>query len=133
MSFELTHADRTRLSFARAERFDEQFPEMQHCVIVHPSPLNQEALIIGGNREAAWLLEHTADLRYWAWIALGAERLTIFNENAQIYSQQTFPFFESRVKSGLKLNKRSRLRTTSHGNCNPGTDRNHSERHENNG
>lgn len=124
MSFQLSPDDYQRLSFARCDRFDEVMPNGYHFCMVH-NRQSAELKIIGGDREAAWFWQHTAEIRYWAWITLGAEQLTVLNGEAQIYSQQTFPFFEARVKSGLKLKKRSRLRNLSHANCNPGKD--HSE------
>lgn len=128
MSFELTENDLQQLAFARCHRFDEVLPKDMFLTMVHGPNWEGTLQIIGGDREASWLLENAAHLRFWAWVTLGVDHLILFNEDTEIYSQPTFPFFECRVKSGLKLKKRSRLRIPHYGNRNSGTnDRNHSE------
>lgn len=122
MSFELTDSDRTRLCFARADRFDDLFPDLNHCCIVHQSSLDDGLTIVGDDEDVAYLLANIADVRYWVWVAMGAEQLHIYEGDFKAWSGSTFPFFESRPKIGLKLrSKRSRIRITQHGNSNPGT------------
>lgn len=101
--------DQLRCFCARVERFAIQFPGLADCLI-HPGS-DRTVIIAASDTALPWLLEHTAELRFWAWVALGAERLTIFDQDRERYSSDTFPFFEAWPKTRLKLKGRSsRLR-----------------------